>query len=177
MLESSDFLNNQAIELTSRGNFAEAIACYKRALTIDRENSLLWFNMGITYQKQGDLNGAKRALDTALKLNPDDEESIEQLAIVCLERKEFMEATQHCQTGLDQNPTNAHLWNTLGVIFFNQEEYDLASESFERAVSINPYYYDALYNLRDSYSELGNTAGTQDCQERLSKLKEPKEDL
>lgn len=177
MKESADFLNNQAIELTSKGNFAEAIACYKRALTIERQNSLLWFNMGITYQKQGDLHGAKRALLAALNLEPSDEETIEQLAIVCLERKEFFEAVQHCQRGLDQNPANAHIWNTLGVIFFNQEEYEPAAEAFERAVSINPYYYDALYNLRDSYSELGNKAGEADCKERLSKLKEPKEDL
>ncbi len=177
MLESADFLNNQAIELTSRGNFAEAIACYKRAITIERENHLLWFNLGITYQKQGDLHGAKRALSAAHNINPYDEECIEQLAIVCLERKEFLEAVNCCQNGLDMNPVNAHLWNTLGVIFFNQEECEMAAEAFERAVSINPYYYDALYNLRDSYSELGNKAGQAVCEEKLSKLKEPKEEL
>lgn len=175
MKESADFLNNQAIELTSRGNFAEAIACYKRAITIERENHLLWFNLGITYQKQGDLRRAKSALSTALEMNPDDQESAEQLAIVCLERKEFMEAAELCHCGLDLNPLNAHLWNTLGVIFFNQEEYAIAAESFERAVSINPYYYDALYNLRDTYSELGNEAGKAVCDERLKNIKEPGE--
>ena len=50
-------------------------------------------------------------------------------------------------------------------------------KAFERSVSINPYYYDALYNLRDTYDELGNKAGKEICQERLQKLKEPKEDL
>ena len=173
MLESTDFLNNQAIEFTNRGNFKEAIACYKRALTIERENSLLWFNLAITYQKKGDLAGAKKALLTASGLDPDDEDTLEQLAVVCLDRKEFLEAVQYCQKGLDANPVNAHLWNTMGVIFFNQEEYEMAAESFERAVSINPYYYDALFNLRDSYSELGNKAGEAECAARLSKLKEP----
>ena len=177
MTESAAFLNDQAIELTSCGNFSEAIACYKRALTLERQNPLLWFNMGITYQKQGDLNGAKRSLLNAYQLEPYDEETIEQLAIVCLEKKEFFEAVQYCKAGLEQNPANAHIWNTLGVIFFNQEEYESASQAFERAVSINPYYYDALYNLRDSYSELGNKAGEEDCKSRLSKLKEPSEDL
>lgn len=177
MLESTDFLNNQAIELTSMGNFSEAIACYKRAITIERKNHLLWFNLGITYQRQGDLRGAKRALLAAHDINPNDEETLEQLAIVCLDQKEFIEAIQYCQIGLDQNPVNPRLWNTLGVIFFNQEEYPAAAESFERAVSINPYYYDALYNLRDTYDELKNEAGKAVCQEKLSKLKEPKEDL
>ncbi|MCR5047056.1 MAG: tetratricopeptide repeat protein [Treponema sp.] len=177
MQESADFLNNQAIELTSRGNFAEAIACYKRAITIEKENHLLWFNLGITYQKKGDLHGAKRALLTAHEMNLDDVESTEQLAIVCLERKEFLEAIEYCQFGLEQNPLNPHLWNTLGVVFFNQEEYDMAAEAFERAVSLNPYYYDALYNLRDTYSELGNKAGKAICDEKLLTVKAPKEDL
>ena len=177
MLESADFLNNQAIELTSKGNFSEAIACYKRAITIEKKNHLLWFNLGITYQKLGDLRGAKRALLAAHDINPHDEEALEQLAIVCLDQKEFVEAVQYCQIGLDQNPVNSRLWNTLGVIFFNQEEYPAAAESFERAVSINPYYYDALYNLRDTYDELKNEAGKAVCQEKLSNLKEPKEEL
>ena len=140
---------------------------------MDRQNNLLWFNLGITYQKQGNFRAAKSALAKALDLNPCDEEALEQLAIVCLEREEFAEAVQCCQQGLEQNPVNARFWNTMGVIFFNQEEYEMAAESFERAVSINPYYYDALYNLRDTYSELGNKAGWADCAERLSKLKEP----
>ena len=72
---------------------------------------------------------------------------------------------------------NSRLWNTLGVIFFNQEEYESAAEAFERAVSINPYYYDALYNLRDTYDELTIEAGKAVCQEKLSNLTEPKEEL
>ena len=177
MQESADFLNNQAIELASRGNFTEAIACYKRAITIERENSLLWFNVEVTYQKPGDLRAAKRAFSTALEMNPADEEAAEQLAIVCLERKEFMEAAEHCRFGLEQNPVNAHLWNTLGVIFFNQEEYPTAAESFERAVAIHPDDYDALDDFRDTYSELGNKAGEAVCEERRSKIQEPQEEV
>ena len=40
------------------------------------------------------------------------------------------------------------------------------------SVYINPYYVDALFNLRDTYDELGNIAGKTDCDLRLSALGE-----
>lgn len=171
MLETTDFLNNQAIELTTQGNFTEAIACYKRAITLEKSNYLLWYNLAITYQKKGDLNGARRAMRAAFDLNCTDPEVIEQSAVISLGLKDFSAAIEYCNIGLSQNSSNANLWNTMGVIFFNQNEYSLASEAFERAVSINPYYYDALYNLRDAYSELQNHAGVAACQARLDLIK------
>ena len=59
MIESCEKLNNQAINLAASGDFEEAIACLKRAITIEKENYLLWFNLGITYRDAGDLQKAK----------------------------------------------------------------------------------------------------------------------
>ena len=70
----------------------------------------------------------------------------------------------------DFNPVNPHLWNVLGVTAFQLEEYDEASNYFEQAVSINPYYTDALYNLRDTYSMLNNAKGEAACDARIREL-------
>lgn len=171
MTESVEALNNRGIELSESGQFPEAIACYKRAIMLEKENYILYFNLGIAYQKQRNFRAAKAAMETALKLNRADE-VLESLAVICLEQKKLSEAADYCHIGLDENPENAHLWNTMGVIFFEQGEYENAAETFEQAVSLNPYYYDALFNLRDTYSELGNTQGESECQARLSALKE-----
>jgi len=40
MIENSENLNTQAIELAAKGCFTEAIACFKKAITIDKKNSL-----------------------------------------------------------------------------------------------------------------------------------------
>ena len=37
MQERADRLNNQAITFASDGAFTEAIACFKRAITLDQE--------------------------------------------------------------------------------------------------------------------------------------------
>jgi len=171
MRESSESLNNQAIELASKGEFKEAIACFMRAISMERQNYLLWYNLGITYRDAGNLDDAKSAMHKAYVMNPYDEEVIESLAIICFNMGHFEEALRYCSTGLYLNDANYHLWNTLGVLHFNQSDYTNASEAFEHALSINPYYYDALYNLRDTYSELGNETGAKACDLRMKELK------
>lgn len=171
MQESPELLNNQAIQLASHGDFAEAIACFKCAITIQGENHLLWYNLGMTYKDSGDLKQAQNALEHALTLAPYDEEIIESLAALNFSMGHIEEAMEYCGLGLHLNMNNPHLWNTIGVLYFNCNEYEDASEAFEHAVSINPYYYDALFNLRDTYEQLGNTAGKIECENRMRDIK------
>ncbi|MCH5288848.1 MAG: tetratricopeptide repeat protein [Treponema sp.] len=167
MRETPEKLNTQAIELAQQGNYTEAIACFKRALSLERHNHLLWYNLGITYRDAGDLTNARIALERAYEINDEDDDIVETLAVTCFHMGDYVTATEYCTDGLATNSDNAHLWNLLGVINFNRDEYALAAESFEQAITINPYYYDALYNLRDAYAELGNKAGVAMCEQQM----------
>ena len=80
MKENPEILNSQAIELASHGQYVEPIACFKRAITIARDNSLLWYNLGITYRDADMMQLAKDALLTAHKINSEDQDIIETLA-------------------------------------------------------------------------------------------------
>ena len=171
MKESSEKLNNQAIKLASEGSYDEAIACFMRALSLENQNYLLWFNLGLTYRDSGDFEDARNAMEKAFELNPEDEEIIETLAILNYDIGNLDDALKYCILGLEFNENNIHLWNTIGVIYFNDSDFGGASEAFEQALSINPYYYDALYNLRDTYEELKNTAGVDECTQRLNAIK------
>lgn len=170
MLETAERLNNQAIALAAKGDYHDAIACFMRAITIETENYLLWFNLGATYRDSGDLKNAKSALKKAHTINPEDDDTTETLALVYYAQGRFEEALSICAEGLTYNPENPHLWNTTGVVFFNQEDYEQAQDAFEHAVSINPYYYDALFNLHDVYCELGNKHGAEECAIRMKEL-------
>ncbi len=170
MRENCEKLNNQAIDLASKGQYKEAIACFMRAITMERQNYLLWYNLGITYRDSGDLAAAKLTMEKAFRINPEDDGVIETLAIICFNMGSLNEAMNYCIIGLQFNENNYHLWNTMGVLYFNQSCYEDASEAFEQALTINPYYYDSLYNLRDTYEELGNKAGMEECSARMAEL-------
>ena len=170
MIERADSLNNQAIILASDGAYNEAIACFKRAIVIDKGNYLLWFNLGVTYRDAGNLTDAENSLEMAFRIAPEKEDVGETYATICLMQKKFSKVQQICMETLDFNPINPHLWNLLGVTEFQQENYIEASNFFEQAVSINPYYMDALYNLRDTYSVLQNKKGEAACDARIKEL-------
>jgi tetratricopeptide (TPR) repeat protein len=169
--EDSNILNSRAIECASTGEYPEAIACFKRALTLDSCNYLLWYNLGVTYQDTGELAEAKGALRKAYEFSCGEElEVTEALAMVCFTCGDDDEAFQYygeCLTLDDHNPS---VWNNLGVLHFNRNEYGEACDAFENAVYLNPYYYDALFNLRDTYRETGNLIGADECARKLAEI-------
>lgn len=171
MLESSEKLNNQAVRLAFNGEYMEAIACLKRAITVEKENYLLWFNLALTYRDAGNLDAAKTSMEYALKLNRKNEEIIEAIANLCISMELYDDAMFYCIMGFDVNDMNPHFWNTAGVIHFQIEEYGEAAEFFEHAVSLSPRYYDALFNLRDTYEQLGNKTGYEECARILRSIK------
>jgi tetratricopeptide (TPR) repeat protein len=169
--EDSDILNNRAIECASSGEYREAIACFKRALTLDSFNYLLWYNLGVTYRDTGELDEAKSAMEKAYEYSCGDEPEVtEALAMVCFALNDFDEAFDYYLECLDIDENNARCWNNLGVLYFNRNEIGAACDAFETAVSLNPYYYDALFNLRDAYRETGNTIGAEECSRMLASL-------
>ncbi len=171
MKENADSLNIHAIELASQGYFSEAIACFKRAIGIDKSNFLLWYNLGVTYRDSGDLDSAREVLLTAYEIDEFDEDLLETLALVFFSLDEIDEAFSFCARCIEINEHNPRIWNTVGVLYFARSEFSEACVAFERAVTIFPYYYDALFNLRDTYEEIGNIAGKEDCENRLKDIK------
>ncbi len=171
MIEREENLNSQAIILASDGDFTSAIACFKRAITIQQNNGLLWFNLGVTYRDSGDMEKAIQALEKAHKIEPENTEITETLATTYLQIKNLNKAFDLCIEGLDINDNSCNLWNLMGVIFFQREKYSEAAEHFEMAVILNPYYEDALYNLKDTYAELHNKVGQEECENRIKELR------
>lgn len=170
MVENSEKLNAHAIDLASKGEYPEAIACFMSALHIDRNNYLLWYNLGVTYRDAGQLEAARKALMAARNLNPYDEDVLETLALVNYAQKRMDDAFLYSFEALSLNSTSAFIWNNLGVFYFAEDDYEEAAEAFEQALCLYPHYIDALVNLRDTYEELGNTVGVEECNNRLKDL-------
>lgn len=170
MTERPDVLNNHAITLAAKGDFDDAISCLQRAVVLDKDNYLLWYNMGTTFRDAGKLKEARKALETAFRLAPDNMDVVEALAQVSLMQKDYVASARFCQSGIDTNEYNPRLWNLLGVISFQQADFRLASECFERALSLNAFDGDALFNLRDTYRELGENDAAAECERRMKEL-------
>lgn len=171
MIEKPETLNNQAIRFANDGAYTEAIACFKRAIVIEKDNYLLWYNLGVTYRDAGELKKAQSALATAYNIAPENEDVIETYGTISLSLKDINLVRDICCHGLEVNDSNPHFYNLAGVTYFQQEDYQTAAEFFEQAVYINPYYLDALYNLKDTYCLLKNTSGEEECAKRIKEIR------
>lgn len=111
----------------------------------------------------GDLLSAIEGLETAASIRPEDG-SLPALAALCflyhpipetLERSALDRAREMVEQGLRVAPSHPELWGLRGVIDFRQGRATQAAEAFERAVRLDPSYYQALAGMGRALHAMG----------------------
>ena len=125
--------------------FDDAIAAYKTALTLKRDDGALFNNFGMSHYRQGDYANALRAFEKALDLGYVDAKVYNNLGLALAKLGRYQEALIAFTKGGD--PAKAH--NNLGVIYLTAGQYKEAVAAFEKATELSPRYYPtASENLR-----------------------------
>lgn len=75
--ENKHIFNEFGIELRKKRMFEEAISNYLKAISIDPDDEILYYNLGRVFYEQGDHGKAIDQLKCALKANPDFKEAQE----------------------------------------------------------------------------------------------------
>lgn len=63
--------NEMAFHRYERGEYAEAIRAYEKALTFTPERAVIWLDAGVAHQKLGELDQARRHYEQAVELDPE----------------------------------------------------------------------------------------------------------
>ena len=63
--------NNMGIAYDNKGNYDEAIACYKKAIKLNPDFVMAYGNLGIAYYSKGNYDKAIACYEKAIELNPD----------------------------------------------------------------------------------------------------------
>ena len=69
--ENKHIFNEFGIELRKKKMFEEAISNYRKAISIDPNDEILYYNLGRAYFEQGDREKAADQLKSALTIKPD----------------------------------------------------------------------------------------------------------
>ncbi len=169
-METVAELNDSGIVLTEANRPTDAIPLFRRALIMEPENPLLWLNLGVAQHRSGDYDEAEFCLDRCRSIDDTRAEAWAALGLVYYEQERFDEAENCYQGALVRDPNLSHCWNNLGVLYFQEGSYNEARECFERAINLNPWYYDAVYNLRDTCAELGDSRAADEFSRLLATL-------
>jgi protein O-GlcNAc transferase len=159
---SSEYLQQEALELIARGNaledtgeLAQALELYGRAIDLAPGLARGHLNRGNALLACGDLDGAWNAFTTALKLDPSYAGAHFNLGNTCarLGRLDAAQAAYIQAIALNSNFADAEV--ALGAVLDDQGQFEKACVHYRRAIAIQPQYAQAHCNLGKSLKELG----------------------
>ncbi|MCP4266657.1 MAG: tetratricopeptide repeat protein [Candidatus Brocadiaceae bacterium] len=113
------------------------------------------FNIGVYYQKQGDLVKAIDAYEKVLRVDPDNAEAHNNLGIIYKEQGELDKAVEHFQRVVSLNPGMDEAHNNLGVMYYLSKDQRNAVVEYRKAFEINPQNVTSQINLGLVYKAQG----------------------
>ena len=156
------------IALHDQGLLSEAVANYRRAITLRPDLPEAHSNLGNALQEQGLLEEAIASCRNAIALKPDYSEAYNNLGVALQEKGHLEEAASCYQKAISLNPDYAEAHNNLGVAFQDQGRLDEATLSFQKSMSLKPDYVLAHSSLLSNFNYCPNLSREEIHNESLT---------
>jgi tetratricopeptide (TPR) repeat protein len=119
-------------------NWQNTYTIFFHSLKVTRNNSLANGTLGRAFQLAGDQAQAMKYYQEALRIEPDNPDTLANMGRLLREQKHPDEALPLLRRAVDLNPGQVWSRNSLGNTLADLHRYDQAIEQFDRAVSIDP---------------------------------------
>jgi Flp pilus assembly protein TadD len=162
--------NLQGIAWSRLGNGKKALAAFRRARALDKENPVLHFNLGVALETWGQPEKAAPRYRAAFRLHPGWLEVMNALGLNLFMQEDYAGANRSFSRVLKFDPANAEALNNKGVVLADQGRHKEAIRKYRAALEINGGYVKAGLNLSRSLEETENFAAALEELERLADL-------
>jgi Flp pilus assembly protein TadD len=147
--------NNLGFYLSNRGEVAEAMDNYRKALEIKPDYEDALNNLGYAYAGQKKYPEALAHYEAALRIRPTHPEFNNNYGNALADIGRVDEAIAHYMITLQQKPEHADAHNNLGVALSMKGRYSEAIEHFHTALRYKPNDASAHSNLGNAYAIQG----------------------
>ena len=137
------------------GYWQDNLSLYRHALQVTTDNYVMMNNLGIELSEKGDLDGAIRAHNEAIRINPNFAASHNNLGCDLDKKGDLDGAIREYQLSLILNPNNAQALNNLGADFSEKGNPDAAIQKYREALQISHDDPKAHYNLGRAFTKKG----------------------
>lgn len=127
-----------AVLLLDSGFSEEALQNFLYLKNIYPEDSGIYYNLGITYEKLKKLEDAERAYKKAIDLAPEEVDANYNLGLVYMDMQNYEDAIDNFERVLDVDNEDSNTYFNIGLSYFKLKQYAAAQYYFERTVEINP---------------------------------------
>ncbi len=139
------------IVLSQERAYDDAVAAYRKALTLRPNDGQTELNLGIAYFKTGRLTEATRPLEAAAKSLGNTSQSDVLLGISLYGIGHYREALPYLERACSLQPDNVELRRTLGQAYLHSGAYDKAMASFKDILAQSPESAQAHMLLGEAY--------------------------
>ena len=163
---------NRAKYLHQERKYEEAIAEYRQAAKLDKDNPFIFNYMGLAFLSIGDSKNAIKNFEQALKLNPDLTDVHNNLGVAYSETGNRDKAFQEFAlvVGDPSFPTPEKPLYNLGELYLRDKNVELALMHFRRCVEKNPGFAMGHRGLGKAYLALGENESAIESFEQALEL-------
>jgi tetratricopeptide (TPR) repeat protein len=112
------------------------------------------FFRAVQLQQNNQFNDAESIYRKIIQIDSNHIGAQTMLGMICIQRDRNEEGIQLLKSSLLKDPQQFWAHNSLGVGFLNIRQYDKACASFNRAISIEPNFIEAYFNLAKALNSL-----------------------
>ncbi|MFW9810134.1 MAG: tetratricopeptide repeat protein [Candidatus Thorarchaeota archaeon] len=143
----------------------EAEEFFRRAIKLNRENAVAWYNLGILLAEQNRKEEASKAYTEAIASTPGSifEDAWLNLAMTRIDTGGAQSCIDTIDEAIQFIPQSDSLWNTKGVLHQALDQLQEAEECYRKAISINPNFDLAWVNLAKIYARTGRREEAKDA--------------
>ena len=147
-----DAWNNLGVIATREGHVDDSVACFLQALQLNPDHLLSLDNLGNAYRVQKRWEDARKVLQRALVVSPEDAEANYSLGMIFAQTDDTVKAEEHLQRALKSRPIYPEALNNLGVLYLVTQRRDQAVGSFEQCIRLVPSFDQSYLNLARVYA-------------------------
>ncbi|MFN4180141.1 MAG: tetratricopeptide repeat protein [Armatimonadota bacterium] len=138
------------------GDVDEAIKLLREAVRIDSGFYKAWVNLGLAWERKGNLQEAEHCYEQAIRCQPHWFPLAHyNLAGLHLKRGRLDAALSQCDAAINSDPKFARAYLRKGTILAQQKRFNEAIALFERALQLEPEMAMAYNNLGLAYQAMG----------------------
>jgi protein O-mannosyl-transferase len=127
---------------------------FKHSLEVTQNNYMALYDLGITLEKKGDIEGAIAHYEEALRINPQHYGAHNNLGALLASSGKTDEGIQHLLAALKINPRLADAYYNLGIIYYLKGDTEQAIEYFQKASNEKNNYKKAQDNLNEAMKNI-----------------------
>ena len=136
-----------AAELTNKGEYAQAIAEWRKALALEPGDARSHYHLGETLLRADRSDEGMEELRGAIAANPHFAEAHNSLGAALTRAGRGAEAERELRQALEENPELAEAHNNLGCQLLNDQKLGEARRELEEAIRLKPEFAGAHLNL------------------------------